>query len=166
MFAVKLNWVQSLSRVWLLRSHGLGRSQDGRGIGRGDHFLPYKFIEGTIECWANFTKQLLIASGGHQAPRKATHCLRKEVGQNIKAIPWTVAHQASLSMEFSRQEYWSRWPFPPSGALPDPAIKPWSPALQADDSLLTELQGKWKLGQLYLKLIGNDDVDMVARLKG
>ena len=33
---------------------------------------------------ANFTKQLLIASWGHQAPRKATHCLRKEVGQNIK----------------------------------------------------------------------------------
>ena len=56
-------------------------------------------------------------------------------------IPWTVAHQASLSMEFSRQEYWSGWPFPPSEALPDPGIKPWSLALQAD-SLLTELQGK------------------------
>ena len=61
-----------------------GRRQDGRGIGRGDHFLSYKFIEKTIECWANFTEQLLIASRGHQAPRKATHCLRKEVGQNIK----------------------------------------------------------------------------------
>ena len=61
-----------------------GRSQYGGGIGRGDHFLPYKFIERTIECRANFTKQLLIASWGHQAPRKAAHCLRKEVGQNIK----------------------------------------------------------------------------------
>ena len=38
--------------------------------------------------------------------------------------PWTVAHQAPLSMEFSRQEYWSRVPFPPSGDLPDPEIKP------------------------------------------
>ena len=61
-----------------------GRSQDGRGIGQGDHFLPYKFIERIIERWANITKQLLIASRGHQAPRKATHYLRKEVGQNIK----------------------------------------------------------------------------------
>ena len=39
-----------------------GRSQDGRGLGQGDHFLPYKFIERTIEHRANFTKQLLIAS--------------------------------------------------------------------------------------------------------
>ena len=61
-----------------------GRSQDGGGIGWGDHFLSYKFIERTIECWTNFTKQLLIASRGHQAPRKATHCLQREVGQNIK----------------------------------------------------------------------------------
>ena len=38
------------------------RSQDGGGIGRGDHFLPYKFIKRTTEHRANFTKQLLIAS--------------------------------------------------------------------------------------------------------
>ena len=61
-----------------------GRSQDGRGIGRGDHFLSYKFIERTIERWTKFTKQLLIASSGRQAPRKAAHCLRRDVGQNIK----------------------------------------------------------------------------------
>ena len=40
------------------------------------------------------------------------------------AIPWTVAHQAPLTMEFSRQEYWSRLPFPSPGDLPDPGIKP------------------------------------------
>ena len=39
-----------------------GRSQDGKGIGQGDHFLPYKFIKRTIECRENFTKELLIAS--------------------------------------------------------------------------------------------------------
>ena len=61
-----------------------GRSQDGGGIGRGDHFLSYKFIKRISEHRANFTKQLLITSRGHQVPRKATHCLRKEVGQNIK----------------------------------------------------------------------------------
>ena len=37
--------------------------------------------------------------------------------------PWTVAPQASLSIGFSRQEYWSGLPFPPSGDLPDPGIE-------------------------------------------
>ena len=44
------------------------------------------------------------------------------------ATPWTVDYQASLSMEFSRQEYWSGLPFP-SPDLPDPGIEPGSPAL-------------------------------------
>ena len=46
--------------------------------------------------------------------------------------PWTMACQAPLSMEFSRQEYWSRLPFPSPGYLPKPGIKPvslMSPAL-------------------------------------
>ena len=46
--------------------------------------------------------------------------------------PWTVAHEAPLSMGFSRQEYWSGLPLPSSGGLPDPRIKPRSPALQAN----------------------------------
>ena len=45
------------------------------------------------------------------------------------ATPWTEAHQASLSMELSRKEYWSGLPFPPPADLPDPGIKPASPAL-------------------------------------
>ena len=52
--------------------------------------------------------------------------------------PWTVAHQAPLSMGFPRQEYWSGLPFPSPGDLPDPGIEPSYPALQAD-SLPTEL---------------------------
>ena len=48
------------------------------------------------------------------------------------ATPWTVAYQAPLSMGFSRQECWSGLPFPSPGDLPDPGIKPRSPALQAD----------------------------------
>ena len=43
------------------------------------------------------------------------------------ATPWTSACQAPLSMGFSRQEYWSGFPFPPPGDLPDPGIKPTSP---------------------------------------
>ena len=42
------------------------------------------------------------------------------------ATPWTVTHQAPLSMEFSRQEYCSGLPFSPPGCLPDPGIKPTS----------------------------------------
>ena len=45
------------------------------------------------------------------------------------ATPWTVAHQAPLSMGFSRQEYWSWLPFPSPGDLPDPGIEPLSTAL-------------------------------------
>ena len=55
--------------------------------------------------------------------------------------PWTAAHQAPLSTEFSRQEDWSKYPFPSPGDLPDPGIEPRSPASQAD-SLSSEPRGK------------------------
>ena len=55
--------------------------------------------------------------------------------------PWTVACQAPLSMEFSRQEYWNGLPFPSPGDLPSAVIEPGSPALQAD-SLPSEPPGK------------------------
>ena len=57
------------------------------------------------------------------------------------AALWTVAYQAPLSMEFSRQEYWSGLPFPSPGDLPDPGIEAGSPALQAD-ALPSEPPGK------------------------
>ena len=74
------------------------------------------------ETWVQFL--------GWENPRekgKATH-------SSILAwrIPWTVAHQAPLSIGFFRQEYWSGLPFPSPGDLPDPGIKPvslMSPAL-------------------------------------
>ena len=61
-----------------------GGPKDGGRIGQGDHFLPHKFIKRTFESWVNSTKKLLNAGRGHQAPRKAAHCLWKEAGQNIK----------------------------------------------------------------------------------
>ena len=60
------------------------------------------------------------------------------------ATPWTVAHQAPLSMGFSTQEYWSGLPFPSLGDLPDLGIESGYLALQADSSL-TELRGKPKI---------------------
>ena len=56
------------------------------------------------------------------------------------AIQWTVAHQAHLSLGFSRQEYWSGLPCPSSGDLPKPGRKPGLSTLQAD-SLQLSYQG-------------------------
>ena len=63
----------------------------------------------------------------------------------VFVTPRTVACQAPLFMEFSRQEYWSGLPFPPPGDLPDPGIEPMSPvspALQADSLLLEPSTGE------------------------
>ena len=58
--------------------------------------------------------------------------------------PWTVAHQAPPSMEFSKQEYWSGLPFPSPRDHPNPGIEPRSPAWQAD-ALPSEPPGKPKM---------------------
>ena len=71
-------------------------------------------------------------------------CEKVSVSRSVvpdSVTPWTVAHQAPLSMRFSRQGYWNGLPFPSPGDLPNSGIKPRSPALQAG-SLPTELQGK------------------------
>ena len=59
----------------------------------------------------------------------------------ILCAPWTVACQAPLSMEFSRQEYWSGLLCPPPGDLPDPRIEP--------VSLMSNLH--WQVGSLALE---------------
>ena len=78
--------------------------------------------------------------------------------------PWTVARQGPLSMKFSRisQEYWSGLPFFPPQDLPNPGIKPRSPALQAD-SLLSEPPGKPNL--ICTSLILNDAEHFAICLK-
>ena len=72
--------------------------------------------------------------------------------------PWTVASQVPLSMDFSRQEYWNRLPFPSPEDHLDPGIEPRSPTLQAD-CLLFESRGKpWypKLRNLALFYVWED----------
>ena len=66
---------------------------------------------------------------------KSLSCVR------LFATPWTVADQASLSMGFSRQGYWSGLPFPSPRDLPNPGIELRSPPLQVD-SLPSEPPGK------------------------
>ena len=77
--------------------------------------------------------------------------------------PWTVTHQAPLSMKFSRQEYWSGLPFPSPGDLPDPPIKPMSPvspALQVDSLLLVppgKIYKPEKTNEQKMKLVSASD---------
>ena len=67
-------------------------------------------------------------------------CVSRSVVSQLFATLWSEAHQAPLSMEFSRQEYWSGLSLPSPGNVPNPGIEPESPALQAD-SLLSEPPG-------------------------
>ena len=64
-----------------------------------------------------------------------SRCVRWSLSHvRLIAIPWTAARQAPLSVEFSRQEYWSGLPFPSPGDLPDPGIKHRTLELWADSS--------------------------------
>ena len=79
---------------------------------------------------------------------------RKKERKKVKSLshvrllvtPWTVAYQASLSMVFSKQEYWSGLPFPSPGNLADLGTEPGSPALEAD-ALTSEPPGT---GTMYV----------------
>ena len=98
-----------------------------------------------------FSEQLkLVASLGHRwmwPPCELPHGSNLvQVKVLISCVPlsatlWTVAHQAPLSVEFPKQEYWSGLPFLSAGDLPYPEIELESPALQAD-SLPSELSRK------------------------
>ena len=59
-------------------------------------------------------------------------CVQSLSPVQLSVTPWTVAHQAPLSMGFPRQEYWNELSFSPPGDLPYPGIEPMSPALQPD----------------------------------
>ena len=98
------------SRWWLPEAGERGTA-DGCGVSSGKCFE-------TSQKWLHCTKNVLHA------------CTLSRV--RLSVTPWTVARQAPLSMEFSRQEYWSGLLFPSSGDLPDPGIEsvsPESPAL-------------------------------------
>ena len=70
------------------------------------------------------------SSPGHLwvKPKLCACVLSRFILVRLFATPWAVAHQAPLSMGFSRQEYWSGLPCPPPGDLPNPEIKPTSPS--------------------------------------
>ena len=89
------------------------------------------------------------------------HCVQSLNCVRFFATPWTIAHQTSLSMGFSRQEYWSGLPFPSSRDLLDPGIEPLSPASPAlagkffTTSAIWEAHNKlakeWQLAPVFLR---------------
>ena len=97
-------------------------------------------------CCLRMYLKIKKKGGGSQ---EVLNSLRKKSLSHVRlfATLWTVAHQAPLSMGFSRQEYWSGLPFPPPGDLFHPGIEPRSPALQAD-ALLSESPGKIPINSL------------------
>ena len=82
----------------------------------------------------------------------------RSVGSDFFVTPWTAAHQAPLSVEFFRQEYWSGLPSTFPGDLLDPRIEPESPVLKAD-SLPTEPSGKPRGDMPRVKQLGNNGAD-------
>ena len=116
-------------------------------------FCREKWLPWPLHRRLNFTslswefvldKQLKIWSWQIQATEVSNFKLKnvrtwacRSLSQSLSLVelvvsPWTVAHQASLSMGFSRQEYWSGLPFPSPGDLPNPETEPASPALAGD----------------------------------
>ena len=82
-------------------------------------------------------------------------CAHSVVCVWLFATPWTIAHQAPLSMKFSRQEYWHGVPFPTLGDLPDPGIAPESLASPALAGRFFTTSATWeapryKHGHMYL----------------
>ena len=90
-----------------------------------------------INILFSYCKLRSVSSWCFESCRLICVCAQSLTGVWLFATPWTVAHQAPLSMGFQRQEYRSGLPFLSPGDLLNPGIKPRSPALQAD-ALLSE----------------------------
>ena len=90
-----------------------------------------------INSWAFLEKSIHSFTTWALYKQMNTACLCLRVSCSLisnSEIPWTIARQTPLSMELSRQEYWSGLLFPSPRDVPDPGIKPRSPTLQADSS--------------------------------
>ena len=89
----------------------------GEGSIPGQELRPH-----TPCCVAKAFKKQHVITGRHEIQKTTSACVCSVVSNS--ATPWTVALQASLSMGFSRSEYWGGLPFPSPGDLPDPGVKP------------------------------------------
>ena len=111
-----------------------------RILGKNNHGLctSKTWKVNCIKKKKDFLEKLILSEG--------FHCLHAQLCLTLCDSMDYIAHQAPLSMGYSRQEYWSALPFPPPGDLPNPGIEPesLSSALQVDSLLLSHL-GSLKL---------------------
>ena len=103
--------------------------------------FPRFFSNTTVQKHQFFGAQLSLWSNSYNHTCMYACMLSRFSRVRLCVTLWIVAHEAPPSMGFSRQEYWSGLPFPSAGDLPDPGIKPRSPALQAE-ALTSEPPGK------------------------
>ena len=100
-------------------------------------YYPFYILLG-LTCHSLFTTQHMYS------------CMRLVFGLVLSCVrffvtPWTVAHQAPLSMGFSRQDYWSGLPFPSPGDLPSPGVKPISLVSPALEGGFFTTGGTWEV---------------------
>ena len=126
LISFRMDWLDLLAVRGTLKSL-LQHHSSKASILRALSFLYNPTLTFIHDYWKNHEKLKI----------KSLSCVR------LFATPWTVAHQAPLSLGFSRQEYWIGLPFPSPGDLPNPGTEPRSPALQAD-ALTSEPPGKPK----------------------
>ena len=100
-----------------------------------------QFVFGDIKIWSILHKCIPLLIKSYCINYGYIYCAQSLSRVWPFVTPWTVAHQAPLSMGFSRQEYQSGLPFPPPGDLLDPGIEPVSPVL-AGRFFTTELSRK------------------------
>ena len=132
--AGKRRQTRGLSRSYILAAEGCPRRESTQNL--------------TASSIRDHIK-LMVCCHYNGAQRQAGLCmcvLKSFSCVQLFVTPWTVAHQAPLSMGFSGQEYWSGYPFSSPGGFPDAGIESGSLALQAD-SLPSESPGKtkWKV---------------------
>ena len=131
---------------WALRSIAVSKAS------RCDEILAELFrslMKPSRFCFHYVSKSRWPRSGLRNGKSQSSSQFPRRVKVKVKllscvrlfATPWMVAYQAPLSIGFSRQECWSRLPFPSPGDLPHPGIEPRSPTLQPD-ALLSEPPGK------------------------
>ena len=127
------------------------------------HFLYFLFF------WFDLLAEIKLtwgwSLGNHDHFAWALSCVW------LFVTPWTVGHQAPLSLGFSRQEYWSALPFPHPGDLPDPGMEPMfpvSPTLQVD-SLPLSHQGtpsleSRKMSRLFQSILVHNNFVFIVKI--
>ena len=88
---------------------------------------------------------VLLCTERFPVESEVCHCCSVAQSPPTPCDPWTIIHQAPLSVRFSRQECWSGLPFSSPADLPDQRTEPMSPTLQVDSLLLSHWGSLWKV---------------------